>query len=187
MSIAAKLANQLQGAVESFFPDWSHRRQRAKWERQWANPEYNPFWKTEEPQKELIEAINSGWFPKGQLVIDVGCGKGQVSRWLAEQGFRYWASITVPLRSKIVAAFPPTKGKRSNSKSPIFAIKIFVFLPPRASSIADVSIASRTISGRPMRAISPVPPLQEDIFSFFAVLFSILVSKTTGVHVANRN
>ena len=87
MSLGSKLANQLQGAVESFFPSWSHRRRRAKWERQWANPEYNPFWKTDEPQNELIEAINSGWFPKGQLVIDVGCGKGEVSRWLAEQAF----------------------------------------------------------------------------------------------------
>jgi 2-polyprenyl-3-methyl-5-hydroxy-6-metoxy-1,4-benzoquinol methylase len=80
MSFVGKLANQLQGGVESFFPSWSHRRQRVKWERQWADPEYNPFWKTEKPQKELIDAIHSGWFLKGQLVIDVGCGKGEVSR-----------------------------------------------------------------------------------------------------------
>jgi len=87
MSLKRKLVNQLLGAVENFFPNWSHRRLRAKWERQWADPEYDPFWKTEEPQKELIEAINSGWFPKGQLVIDVGCGEGEVSRWLAEGAF----------------------------------------------------------------------------------------------------
>jgi SAM-dependent methyltransferase len=87
MSFLGKLVNRLQGGVEGLFPNWSHQRHRAKWERQWANPEYNPFWKTEHPQKELIEAIESGWFAKGQRVIDVGCGNGEVSRWLAEQGF----------------------------------------------------------------------------------------------------
>jgi SAM-dependent methyltransferase len=87
MSFLGKLVNRLQGGVESLFPNWSHKRHRAKWERQWANPEYNPFWKTEQPQKELIEAIESGWFAKGERVIDVGCGNGEVSRWLAEQGF----------------------------------------------------------------------------------------------------
>jgi 2-heptyl-1-hydroxyquinolin-4(1H)-one methyltransferase len=58
-----------------------------RWERQWQNPEFSPFWKTDEPQNELIEAVNSGWFPKNQLIMDVGCGNGEVSRWLAAQGF----------------------------------------------------------------------------------------------------
>lgn len=87
MSFLGKQANRLQGWIESLFPGWAHRRHRNKWERQWANPEYNPFWKTEEPQKELVEAIESGWFQKTQCVIDVGCGNGEVSRWLAEQDF----------------------------------------------------------------------------------------------------
>ena len=55
--------------------------------RHWADPHYNPFWKTEQPQKELVEAVKSGWFNKEQLVLDLGCGSGEVSRWLAAQGF----------------------------------------------------------------------------------------------------
>ena len=73
--------------MEQLFPNWMHRRHLQKWERQWRNPEFNPFWKTDEPQKELVKAIDSGWFPKNQRIIDVGCGNGQVSRWLAGQGF----------------------------------------------------------------------------------------------------
>jgi SAM-dependent methyltransferase len=82
-----KLANRLQGWIEQRFPNWAHRRHRHKWERQWANPEFSPFWKTDQPQRELVEAIASGWFSKNQRVVDVGCGNGEVSRWLAGQGY----------------------------------------------------------------------------------------------------
>jgi SAM-dependent methyltransferase len=82
-----KLASRLQGGIEQLFPNWTHERRRRRWERRWGNPEFIPLFKTEQPQKELVEAINSGWFPKNQRIIDVGCGSGEVSRWLASQGF----------------------------------------------------------------------------------------------------
>ena len=81
------LASRLQGYIEQLFPNWTHRQYRHRWERRWLNPEFSPFWKTDQPQKELVDAIESGWFPKNQRVIDVGCGNGEVSRWLAGQGF----------------------------------------------------------------------------------------------------
>jgi 2-heptyl-1-hydroxyquinolin-4(1H)-one methyltransferase len=87
MEIMRKLANRLQGWLEQLFPNWTHRRHRHHWERQWVKPEFSPFWKTDQPQKELVEAIDSGWLPKDQRVIDVGCGNGEISRWLAGQGF----------------------------------------------------------------------------------------------------
>ncbi len=34
-----------------------------------------------------MEAVESGWFQKDKPAIDVGCGNGEVSRWLARQGF----------------------------------------------------------------------------------------------------
>src|SRR4030095_13542909 len=80
-------ASRLQGCIERLFPSWMHQRHRHRWDRQWLKPEFSPFWKTDQPQKELVEAIDSGWFPKNQRVIDVGCGNGEVSRWLAAQGF----------------------------------------------------------------------------------------------------
>ncbi|MBA3963845.1 MAG: methyltransferase domain-containing protein [Chthoniobacterales bacterium] len=88
MKFLRKLVSRFQGMLEQMFPNWAHQRHRHKWERQWADPNYSPFWKTERPQKEFVEAIESGWFDKNQRVLDVGCGNGEVSRWLSSQGYK---------------------------------------------------------------------------------------------------
>jgi SAM-dependent methyltransferase len=81
-----KLVNRVKGWTEQIFPKWMHRRHRHTWERKWTNPEFRPRWKTDQPPRELVDAVESGWFPKDQRAIDVGCGNGEVSRWLAGQG-----------------------------------------------------------------------------------------------------
>lgn len=88
MDVARGLAQRVRGRIEALFPNWEHRRRRRRWESRWGNPEYSPFWKTNAPQKEFVDAIDSGWFPRNQRIIDLGCGGGEVSRWLAGQGFR---------------------------------------------------------------------------------------------------
>ncbi len=99
-----------QGWLETRFPEWAHRRHLQKWDRQWTDPEFNPFWKTERPQKEFIEAIDSGWFSKTERIIDLGCGNGEVSRWLADQGFAVlgvdYSSVAVENCRRLSAAQP---------------------------------------------------------------------------------
>lgn len=56
-------------------------------ERHWVKPAYLPFWKTEQAQPELVAAIESGRFPKDERIIDLGCGSGETSRWLARRGY----------------------------------------------------------------------------------------------------
>ena len=82
-----KVASQLQGWIEQMLPNWIHRRHRNRSERKWLDPEFSPFLKNAQPQKELVDAMGSGWLPKNRRIIDVGCGNGNVSRWLAAQGF----------------------------------------------------------------------------------------------------
>ena len=81
------IASHLRGKIQQLFPKWTHLRDRYRWERRWLNPEFSPFWKTDEPQNEIVGAVESGWFPKNQAVIDLGCGSGEICRWLARQGF----------------------------------------------------------------------------------------------------
>jgi SAM-dependent methyltransferase len=38
--------------------------------------------------EELVEAVESGWFAPESSVFDIGSGRGQISAWLAERGFR---------------------------------------------------------------------------------------------------
>lgn len=80
-------ASRSRAKVQELFPKWTHLRDWYRWERRWLNPKFSPFWKTDEPQKEIVAAVESGWFPKKQRVIDLGCGSREICRWLARQGF----------------------------------------------------------------------------------------------------
>jgi SAM-dependent methyltransferase len=78
--------------LTSVFPDdpaaaLRRRRERLSWEGQWSRPDYAPPWLGREVSREIVEAVDGGWFPAGAAAIDIGCGQGEVAAWMAARGF----------------------------------------------------------------------------------------------------
>ena len=60
----------------------------SEWEEKWADPEYKPDWGSGTPPRELQKAATAdGYKPQGRI-LDIGCGQGDMSAWLAKQGYQ---------------------------------------------------------------------------------------------------
>lgn len=63
------------------------KRSRKKWEKKWSDKNFNPGWLNRPISKEIVVAVDSGWFRPGGFALDVGCGQGDIAAWLAKKGF----------------------------------------------------------------------------------------------------
>jgi SAM-dependent methyltransferase len=61
--------------------------EQAFWEENWRNPDFKPFWLVDGPHQLIREAIEERWFPSHCSALEIGCGIGQGTNWLARQGF----------------------------------------------------------------------------------------------------
>jgi SAM-dependent methyltransferase len=61
--------------------------EQAFWEEHWRNPDFKPFWLVDGPHQLIREAVEERWFPSPCSALEIGCGVGLGTNWLAEQGF----------------------------------------------------------------------------------------------------
>lgn len=60
---------------------------RQTWETRWSNRTHAPVWLDRGISAELVEAVRTAWLSPEGPVLDLGCGEGDVTAWLAEQGY----------------------------------------------------------------------------------------------------
>lgn len=59
------------------------------WEKKWNNDGNNlSFSIKDNIPADLQAAVTDGWFPAGTRILDIGCGSGELSLWLASQGYQ---------------------------------------------------------------------------------------------------
>lgn len=88
LRLRLRLINLLLRYVRRVLPRLERKMHRRKWEHLWHVESRRPHGAlaTTVPE-ELAEAVETGWFPSGCRVLDLGSGRGQISAWLAERGF----------------------------------------------------------------------------------------------------
>ena len=59
----------------------------AYWDRVWSRAPGADQWAADQIPPELQRAIETGWFAPGGRVVDIGCGRGHYTAWLAARGF----------------------------------------------------------------------------------------------------
>ncbi|MCU1463981.1 MAG: hypothetical protein JWO37_4056 [Acidimicrobiales bacterium] len=67
------------------------RSRRRQWDDRWGRADFQPPWLHQDVRPEVAAAHDSGWIPAGASVVDVGCGLGHTSAWLAARGHRVLA------------------------------------------------------------------------------------------------
>lgn len=78
----------LLNLIDRFFPWLGQKRKRKYWEKTWLQEGDRPESLSTKVPIELKQSVDDGWLPAGSSVMDIGCGRGQISAWLAERGFK---------------------------------------------------------------------------------------------------
>src|SRR5262245_48130087 len=59
---------------------------RWRWEARWKRLAHRQRLRGHGVPREVVDAIEDGWLPKGAPALDIGCGEGEIAAWLASQG-----------------------------------------------------------------------------------------------------
>ncbi len=61
-----------------------YRRQRWNW--RWRLRDFQPPWLKDGPRAFVVTGFDNGWLAPGMTVLEIGCGPGQTTAWLAARG-----------------------------------------------------------------------------------------------------
>lgn len=59
----------------------------SRWDSNWSDEQFGPYWMQAGVHPEVIRAVERGWFSPPGKVLELGCGIGRDSAWLASRGF----------------------------------------------------------------------------------------------------
>jgi 2-polyprenyl-3-methyl-5-hydroxy-6-metoxy-1,4-benzoquinol methylase len=67
--------------------DWLRRRyRRLRWDRRWRDENAWPAWRIDGVPEVVRDAVEDRWMTEGMRALDVGCGLGYTTAWLAQHG-----------------------------------------------------------------------------------------------------
>ena len=83
-----KLLALKNSIINYLLPDRMYKSKKKRWDANWSGKDFSPPWTITKIPDEFREAVDSGWFTPGSSVLDIGCGRGEIAAWLAEQNFK---------------------------------------------------------------------------------------------------
>ena len=81
----------LKRLLRAWYIGLSRHRTRAQnkrwWEEKWSRDDYAPKWGNRGISPEIVEAVETGWFPAEGTALDIGCGLGEIAAWFVQRGY----------------------------------------------------------------------------------------------------
>jgi len=66
----------------------SHSAAKRQWEAKWRLDDFSPPWINRGIASEIIDAVNAGWLPAKGVVLDIGCGLGEIAAWFSSRNYQ---------------------------------------------------------------------------------------------------
>ncbi|PHS70442.1 MAG: hypothetical protein COB22_08110 [Cycloclasticus sp.] len=72
---------------------------RLYWEKSWDDDEFSPIWRGRGIATQVVDSLESGWFPSTGSVLDIGCGEGVIAQWFAKLGYQ---SVGIDISQSVI-------------------------------------------------------------------------------------